>query len=214
MRLVGNGQRSCRGSGPGARRPITADLVRCRLVAERAVKAQTTIHAVYLGRFWPMNGCPAMTLPPVSPELAARLANYNIDDRARAVLQGLARRWPIRRHARPRKSRSGRRDPGRDPRCGGRGRLDRAQHPRVDGGGHRDLGRGRAAGDDDAGHHRQHPEGGGQYRAGLDRNPVGRAAQEGATAVGEISGWTTRLSACVQDLENKLARFFSRVRAA
>jgi hypothetical protein len=32
--------------------------------------------------------------------------------------------------------------------------------------------------------------------------------------VGEISGWTTRLSACVQDLENKLARFFSRVRAA
>ena len=37
-----------------------------------------------------MNGCPAMTLPPVSPELAARLANYNIDDRARAVLQELA----------------------------------------------------------------------------------------------------------------------------
>jgi len=28
-----------------------------------------------------------MTLPPVSPELAARLANYMIDDRARAVLQ-------------------------------------------------------------------------------------------------------------------------------
>ena len=31
-----------------------------------------------------------MTLPPVSPELAARLANYKIDDRARAVLQELA----------------------------------------------------------------------------------------------------------------------------
>jgi len=31
-----------------------------------------------------------MTLPPVSPELAARLANYNIDDRARAVLRELA----------------------------------------------------------------------------------------------------------------------------
>ncbi|MEA2983659.1 MAG: hypothetical protein QOF09_5482 [Alphaproteobacteria bacterium] len=31
-----------------------------------------------------------MTLPPVSPELAARLANYNIDDRARAILQELA----------------------------------------------------------------------------------------------------------------------------
>ena len=30
-----------------------------------------------------------MTLPPVSPELAARLANYNIDDHARAVLQQL-----------------------------------------------------------------------------------------------------------------------------
>lgn len=30
-----------------------------------------------------------MTLPPVSPELAARLANYSIDDRARAVLQEL-----------------------------------------------------------------------------------------------------------------------------
>ena len=31
-----------------------------------------------------------MTLPPVAPELAARLANYMIDDRARAVLQELA----------------------------------------------------------------------------------------------------------------------------
>ena len=90
MRLAGNGQRSCRGSGPGARRPITADLLRSRRVAKRAIKAQTTIRALYLGSFWPMNGCPAMTLPPVSPELAARLANYNIDDRARAVLQELA----------------------------------------------------------------------------------------------------------------------------
>ena len=31
-----------------------------------------------------------MTLPPVAPELAARLANYKIDDRARGVLQELA----------------------------------------------------------------------------------------------------------------------------
>ena len=31
-----------------------------------------------------------MTLPPVAPELAARLANYNIDDRARTILQELA----------------------------------------------------------------------------------------------------------------------------
>ena len=31
-----------------------------------------------------------MTLPPVAPELAARLANYTIDDRARSVLKELA----------------------------------------------------------------------------------------------------------------------------
>ena len=31
-----------------------------------------------------------MTLPPVAPELAARLANYMIDDRARGVLRELA----------------------------------------------------------------------------------------------------------------------------
>jgi hypothetical protein len=28
----------------------------------------------------------SMTLPPVAPELAARLANYNIADRARTIL--------------------------------------------------------------------------------------------------------------------------------
>ena len=50
-------------------------------------------------------------------------------------------------------------------------------------------------------------------RASTEIQSVG-AAQEGATAVGEISGWTTRLSARAQDLESKLARFFSRVRAA
>lgn len=31
-----------------------------------------------------------MTLPPVAPELVARLANYLIDDRARGVLRELA----------------------------------------------------------------------------------------------------------------------------
>ncbi|MGH6742402.1 MAG: hypothetical protein ACREDY_25805, partial [Bradyrhizobium sp.] len=31
----------------------------------------------------------SMTLPPVAPELAARLANYRIDDRARGVLREL-----------------------------------------------------------------------------------------------------------------------------
>jgi methyl-accepting chemotaxis protein len=51
-------------------------------------------------------------------------------------------------------------------------------------------------------------------RASTEIQSVGRAARDGATAVGEISGWTTRLSARAQDLESKLARFFSRVRAA
>ena len=32
--------------------------------------------------------------------------------------------------------------------------------------------------------------------------------------VGEITGWTTRLSARAQDLETKVSRFFTRVRAA
>jgi hypothetical protein len=32
----------------------------------------------------------SMNLPPIAPELAARLANYMIDDRARVVLRELA----------------------------------------------------------------------------------------------------------------------------
>jgi methyl-accepting chemotaxis protein len=36
------------------------------------------------------HGLLSMTLPPVAPELAARLANYMIDDRARAILRELA----------------------------------------------------------------------------------------------------------------------------
>jgi methyl-accepting chemotaxis protein len=51
-------------------------------------------------------------------------------------------------------------------------------------------------------------------RASTEIQSVEQAAQQGATAAGEISGWTTRLSARAQDLESKLARFFSRVRAA
>jgi methyl-accepting chemotaxis protein len=51
-------------------------------------------------------------------------------------------------------------------------------------------------------------------RASSEIQSVGRAAQDGATAVGEISGWTTRLSDRARDLESKLASFFSRVRAA
>ncbi len=43
---------------------------------------------------------------------------------------------------------------------------------------------------------------------------VEQAANRTATAVGEITGWTTRLSARAQDLETKVAQFFNRVRAA
>ena len=43
---------------------------------------------------------------------------------------------------------------------------------------------------------------------------VEQAAMRTVTAVGEITGWTTRLSARAQDLESKVAQFFNRVRAA
>ena len=36
----------------------------------------------------------------------------------------------------------------------------------------------------------------------------------GAGAVGEITSWTARLSARANDLETKVATFFTRVRAA
>jgi methyl-accepting chemotaxis protein len=43
---------------------------------------------------------------------------------------------------------------------------------------------------------------------------VEQAASRAVSAVGEITGWTTRLSVRAQDLEVKVARFFNRVRAA
>jgi methyl-accepting chemotaxis protein len=43
---------------------------------------------------------------------------------------------------------------------------------------------------------------------------VEHAASRAVTAVGEISSWTMRLSARAQDLEARVGRFFSRVRAA
>jgi methyl-accepting chemotaxis protein len=43
---------------------------------------------------------------------------------------------------------------------------------------------------------------------------VEQAASRAVSAVGEITGWTTRLSVRAQDLEAKVARFFNRVRAA
>jgi methyl-accepting chemotaxis protein len=43
---------------------------------------------------------------------------------------------------------------------------------------------------------------------------VEQAARQGTSAVGEIGGWTTRLSERAHDLEQKVARFFARLRAA
>ena len=43
---------------------------------------------------------------------------------------------------------------------------------------------------------------------------VEQATDRAVMAVGEITGWTTRLSMRAQDLEAKVARFFTRVRAA
>jgi methyl-accepting chemotaxis protein len=51
-------------------------------------------------------------------------------------------------------------------------------------------------------------------RASTEIDSIEQAARDGAGAAGEISGWTTRLSARAHDLEAKVAGFFNRVRAA
>jgi methyl-accepting chemotaxis protein len=51
-------------------------------------------------------------------------------------------------------------------------------------------------------------------RASVEINSVEQAAGRSAAAAGEITGWTARLSSRAQDLESKVARFFTRVRAA
>jgi methyl-accepting chemotaxis protein len=51
-------------------------------------------------------------------------------------------------------------------------------------------------------------------RASNEIQSVEHAARQGADAVREMSGWTERLSARAHDLEEKVARFFGRVRAA
>ena len=188
MRLAGNGQRSCRGSGPGARRPITADLVRCRLVAERAIKAQTTIHAVYLASFWPMNGCPAMTLPPVSPNWPLG-SQTTISTIAPELFCKSSRRWPIRRHAHPGNLQ---RSPRFRPRPRSVGEVAWIAHSI-----HELMAAATAI---SAAVEQQamttrgitHPEGGGQHR-GLDRNPVGSGRPGGHDCDGRDHGWTTRL---------------------
>ena len=51
-------------------------------------------------------------------------------------------------------------------------------------------------------------------RASDEIKSVEQAANQAAAAIGEIGGWTDRLSARAQDLEAKVASFFNRVRAA
>jgi methyl-accepting chemotaxis protein len=51
-------------------------------------------------------------------------------------------------------------------------------------------------------------------RASGEIGSVEQAEAQGATAVGEITAWTSKLSARANDLEKKVADFFSRVRAA
>jgi methyl-accepting chemotaxis protein len=51
-------------------------------------------------------------------------------------------------------------------------------------------------------------------RATAEIKSVEQAANQSVAAVGEIGGWTARLSARAQDLETKVASFFNRVRAA
>jgi methyl-accepting chemotaxis protein len=50
--------------------------------------------------------------------------------------------------------------------------------------------------------------------ASQEIHSVEQAANRAVAAVGEISSWTVRLSARAQDLEARVGRFFSRVRAA
>jgi methyl-accepting chemotaxis protein len=51
-------------------------------------------------------------------------------------------------------------------------------------------------------------------RASSEIQSVETAARQGAKAIGEIGGWTARLSTRAQDLQAKVASFFNRVRAA
>jgi methyl-accepting chemotaxis protein len=51
-------------------------------------------------------------------------------------------------------------------------------------------------------------------RASTEVGSVEQAVTRSAAAVGDITGWTAKLSSRAQDLESKVATFFSRVRAA
>jgi methyl-accepting chemotaxis protein len=51
-------------------------------------------------------------------------------------------------------------------------------------------------------------------RTSTEIKSIEKVGQQSVNAVGEISGWTARLSARAHDLESKVMRFFARVRAA
>ena len=51
-------------------------------------------------------------------------------------------------------------------------------------------------------------------QASAEISAVDEVVTRGAAAIGDITTWTARLSARAQDLETKVATFFTRVRAA
>ena len=59
-----------------------------------------------------------------------------------------------------------------------------------------------------------HDAAGHTARASVEINSVDEAVTHGVAAVSDITAWTDRLSARANDLETKVATFFSRVRAA
>jgi len=59
-----------------------------------------------------------------------------------------------------------------------------------------------------------HDAAGHTARASVEINSVDEAVTRGVAAVSDITAWTDRLSARANDLETKVATFFSRVRAA
>jgi methyl-accepting chemotaxis protein len=59
-----------------------------------------------------------------------------------------------------------------------------------------------------------HTAAGNTARASVEIKSIEEATTQSSAAIGEIGGWTARLSARAQDLEAKVASFFNRVRAA
>jgi hypothetical protein len=55
---------------------------------------------------------------------------------------------------------------------------------------------------------------GGTARASDEIRSIEQSASRSAAAVGDIAGWTERLSARATELETKVTGFFAKVRAA